>query len=335
MGKLLKLEPGKKPLYINIGPETVDGDPIDVSTAWIKKATKIKTQQSLNGHIDRGNFGEVETIGKNLYRIMGGHRKICVFNNMGSNERRAASSDVDIVTRRQYQDIKNGKPPRDEKPLLRGESVSEKTTAKSFDKEDFFPVPKHSKEHALNLATERVNNEIKANSVSWSKLPKDDPEYMSAFESRVGVYYRELRSKIILVVKDKPSKDDLREVEGVPVGFMALLDSKLTKNQAEYFLTRMFEFVDSNKKLMENPAIKYAIMQVIREEIRIEYYRELQDLYGDEINKTVEDALNKAFTRHQILMPKEFMLKKQPAGGGHDDEPPVNPPLDKTRMRTE
>lgn len=325
MNDLLKLEPdGKKKLYLGIEDDQVDGSTEAFTWEWIKKATGIRKKDSFNKHVKKGHFGRVEQISAKNYRMVEGHRDICRFNNG-----RYPTIKTKIVTRGQYSDMTRGVPIRDMIVTVRGQPFVKPISLKKYNHNDFIEARRFTKDQAMILASKRVVEDINNKTVRWHALAKNSNEYKRRYAEREKMFLNLYISEIVLVAKETASEEEILQATDLPAGILPLIDHKLTLTQANYYISRFVEFQDIISKNADNPILSYRIHQVILEEIQIEHLRDLQRVYGDEINKKVEDALEKALKRHQSLMPDRMGDGRPAEGTGQETgSGPYKPPED-------
>lgn len=299
MSDLLKSDPGgRKHLYKGVEDDQVDASTATFTWEWIKKATLLKKKDRFNEHIKKGHFGHVEQIGATNYRMAEGHRAICRFNN-----KRYPPASTKVVTRAQHDDMMRGDPIREMVVTVRGRPFMKPVSLKRYDHNEFILARRYTINQAMVLAGKRVDNDVKSKAVRWHDLPKDSDEYQRPYADRLKMFQNLYVGEKVLVAKDTASDEDIQAAEDLPAGIMDLIDHKLTLAQANYYISRFVEFQQIYPKIISNPILSYRAHQVILEEIQIEHFRDLQRIYGDEINKAVEDALEKALKRHQTLMP--------------------------------
>lgn len=321
MSDLLKSEPdGKNHLYKGVEDDQVDADTDTFTWEWIRKATLLKKKDSFNNHVKKGHFGHVEQISAKNYRMAEGHRAICRFNN-----KRYPSTSTKIVSRAQHSDMMRRTPVRDMVVMVRGRPWLKPVSLKRYNHDDFIATRRYTEDQVIILAAERVDNDIKSKTVRWHDLP-DKSEYQRLYDERVRMFQDLYASEMILVAKDTASKEDIRAAADLPAGILAMINYKLTLTQANYYISRFVEFQRIESKAVSDPILSYRIHQVILEEIQIEHLRDLQRLYGDEINKQVEDALEKALKRHQVLMPIGKGSSPGNDGEGTTGSGPYTPP---------
>lgn len=314
MADLLKLEPKKGKLYLGVDDDDVDDSPQEFKWIWVKKATGLRKKERFEMHIEQGHFGNVTKIGGH-YKFQEGHRSICRFNN---NRFEEVTKDI-IMSRDDYEDIISGREPKGGKVLVRGMEYTGNASVKKFDPQEFLVLPRYTSGQCRIMATERVEKDIEEKKVPWYDLEKNSYEYKQKWEARYIAIYEPLRKEMLLVAKNTASKRQIEDSVDLPLGILSLITRKLDEPQAEYYISRMAEYIESNPILMSNPALAYRIHQVILEELKIEHLRDLQRLYGDNINKDVETTLKVALDRHQKLVPLDLI------GDGTPTEPSGRP----------
>ena len=298
MPDLIKLEPGKTKLYVGCEDDEIDGAPQEFTWLWIKQATGLRVKDRFKKHIEDGHFGNCRDAGGGKYYLAEGHRDICRFN----NKRFGARKDI-IISMDDYEDIICGREPKGGAVMVRGVEYTGNASLKKFDSEEFISTPRYTSGQCKMMAKERVERDIREKIVRWHNLAPNSFEYKQKWEARYITIHEPLRHERILVAKRTASSRQIEDSDDLPLGILALISRKLDERKAEYFISRMAEYIESNPILMSNPALAYNIAQVIQEELIIEHLRDLQRLHGDNINKGVEAALSVALARHQKLLP--------------------------------
>lgn len=307
----MKMEPaGRHKLYIDVEDEEVDANTATFTWDWIKRATKIKTKPVFKVHLQQGHFGTWETISSNNYRFVEGHRAICRFNNKRYKNQKAI-----VVTKEQYADMMNGRPVRNMMVLVRGRPQSKTVSIKTYNHSDYIAVRRYSNDQARGLAMERVENDIEAKTVPWYNLGRSSKEFQERFQKRLQMFEDFFLAEQVLMAKDTASPEDIRAAADLPATILSLIDYKLSATQAEYYINRFLAAQEMIPALRENPFMAFRMHQIILEEIQIEHYRDLQRLYGDNIEEKVQKALSTALSRLNSLMPGGLM-KSKPSGNG-------------------
>lgn len=311
MSDLLKLEPGGRgKLYKGVEDEEVDGSTATFTWAWIKQATRIQKKANFADHLSRGHFGAWEAIGARNYRLVEGHRAICRYNNGRHKHQKTI-----VVTKSQYDDMMNGRPVRNMTVLVKGRPQVKSVSIKRYNRSDFIAVRRYSNDQARGLAVERVENDIEGKVVSWYNLPRDDQQFIERYQARLQMFENLLLAEQVLMAKDTASPEDIRAAADLPPGILNLIDYKLSATHAEYYISRFLAAQEMIPEIANNPFLAFRMHQVILEELQIEHYRDLQRLYGDEIDKKVQDALSASLSRLSRLTPGQLMKAKTPGGG--------------------
>ena len=311
MSDLLKLEPGGRgKLYKDIGDDEVDANVETFTWEWIKKATKIKKKANFKAHLESGHFGAWEQIGSNRFRLTEGHRAICRYNNGRHKHRKTI-----VVSKEQYKDMMEGRPIRDMVIMVRGRPHLKSVSIKNYNHRDFISVKRYTNDQARGLALERVENDIDAKTVSWHNLPRNDEEFQGRYQARVKMFEDLLLAEMVLMAKDTASPEDIRAAADLPASILSLIDYKLSATHAEYYISRFLAAQETIPDITKNPFMAFRMHQVILEELQIEHYRDLQRLYGDEIDKKVQDGLSASLSRLSRLTPGKLMKAKTPGGG--------------------
>lgn len=321
MTDLLKQEPGgRSKLYKGVEDEEVDASIATFAWSWIQQATKIKKIARFREHLDKGHFGAWEEIGSKSYRLVEGHRAICRFNNGRHKQQKTF-----VVTKKQYQDMQAGRPVSNMTVLVRGRPQLKSVSRKNFNREDFISVRRYSNDQARAKALARVEKDISDKVVPWYNLERDNEEFQRRFQVRVQMFEDLMLAEQVLMAKDTASAEDIRAAADLPASILNLIDYKLSVTQAEYYISRFVAAVEMIPGLMKNPFWTFRMHQIILEEIQVEHYRDLQRLYGDDINKRVQDALREALDRLNKLMPGGLMKPGSSDKNG-DPGPPAGDP---------
>lgn len=298
MAKLLKHEPdGTKKLYKDVDPAKVDATICDFTDSWLKKALRIAKIKDIQAHIIAGDFGFVETITAKNYRFALGHHAIAMFNN-GLHDKLQGS----VLSRGQFEDLQNGRPLRNVVVVAAGQPVKKDVSLLKYDPALFIAVPKYSNDQAVALASQRVETDVANKVVNWFNLDKSGDEYRMRWKKRAEMFHRAFANEMILVAKDIATTEQVREAADLPPGVLSLMAHKLSITEAQYFISRFLEFDRYFEGVTTNPALTFWVQQVIEDEIQIEHLRDLQRLYGDKIDPTIEAALDKTMKRHSYLI---------------------------------
>jgi len=307
MPGLLILDPsGGEKLYKDVEDNLVDSTTQTFDWEWIQKATLLRDKSSFMAHVKKNHFGFVEQVGAKKFRIAEGHRAICYFNNRRYTDQKTA-----VVTREQYEDMMQDRPIRKMVVTVQGRPCNKRVSLKRYNHSDFIAVSRYSSDKAMVLAVERVGNDIKSKSVRWHSLDRDSDEFQRRYNERVMMFRTLYSSEKVLVAKNTASDEEIRQSVDLPAGVLDLIDYKLTITQAEYYISRVIEFRHLAEAFMDNPVLSYRVHQIVLEELRIEHFRDLQRLYGDNIDKPTEDALGKALRQHSSLI-KDLMKSITP-----------------------
>ncbi len=313
MTELMKMEPaGRRKLYLDVEDEEVDASTATFTWDWIKRATRIKTKSVFKDHLQRGYFGPWEALSSTNYRLVEGHRAICRYNN--SRHKRQKTM---LVTKEQYDDMMNGRPVRNMMVLVRGRPQLKTVSTKNYNHDDYISVRRYSNDQARGRAMERVENDIAAKTVPWHGLARGSKEFQKLFQNRLQMFEDLFLAEMIVMAKDTASPEDIRTAADLPATILSLIDYKLSATHAEYYIGRFLAAREMIPALRENPFMAFRIHQIILEEIQIEHYRDLQRLYGDDIEEKVQKALAAALSRLHGLMPAGLMKSKPPS----NDEP--------------
>ncbi len=324
MTDLLKIEPaGRSKIYKGIDDEEVDANTAVFTWDWIKRATKIKRKLIFKDHLQKGHFGPWEEIGSNKYRLAEGHRAICRFNNSRHKHQRTV-----IVTKEQYNDMMNGRPVQNMMIMIRGRPQLKSVSIKRYNHAEFIAVRRYTSDQARGLAMERVENDIETKNVPWHNLGRSSKEFQERFQTRLQMFEDLFLAEMVLMAKDTASPEDIRAAADLPASILSLIDYKLSATQAEYYISRFLAAQEMIPALRENPFMAFRMHQVILEEIQIEHYRDLQRLYGDDIDKKVQEALSAALVRLSRLMPGGLMKPKQSGKGAPEPAPGNKPTID-------
>lgn len=302
---LLMMEPedkGKAKLYVGVDDEKVDGRSQKFSWAWIRRATRLKRKDSFESHLDKGHFGAWEKIGAAKYRLADGHRAVCRFNN-----NRHANQKTIVVTKDQYDDMMAGRPVRNAVVMIKGRPYTKTVTMKRYNKSEFIAVPRYSPDQAHALTIERVENDVAAKIVPWHDLGKRGDKFKKHFQARAQMFEDLMLSEMVLMARDMASAADLKRSADLPASILNLIDHKLSATQAEYYIGRFLAAMEMMPDMTKNPFMLFRIHQVILEEMQVEHYRDLQRLYGDNIDKSTQDALAAALARLHKIMPGGLM----------------------------
>ncbi len=315
MSDLLKLEPGGRgKLYKDIGDDEVDANVETFTWEWIKKATKIKKKANFKAHLESGHFGAWEQIGSNRFRLTEGHRAICRYNNGRHKHRKTI-----IVSKDQYKDMMEGRPIRDMVIMVRGRPHLKSVSIKNYNHRDFIAIKRYTNDQARGLALERVENDIDTKIVSWHNLSRNDEEFQRRYQARVKMFEDLLLAEMVLMAKDTASPEDIRAAADLPASILSLIDYKLSATQAEFYIGRFLVALEMIPDLMKNPFMAFRMHQIILEELQVEHYRDLQRLYGDDVDEKVQKALAAAMTRLSRLMPGGLMKPPKPGDGTSEE----------------
>ena len=197
---------------------------------------------------------------------------------------------------------------------------------KRYNRADFIAVRRYSSDQARGLAMERVENDIENKNVPWHSLATHTKEFQDRFQVRLQMFEDLFLAEMVLMAKDTASPEDIRSAADLPAGILSLIDYKLSATQAEYYISRFLAAQEIIPALRENPFMAFRMHQVILEEIQIEHYRDLQRLYGDDIDKKVQEALSAALSRLSRLMPGGLM-KPKPSSNGTPDQTVAGKPI--------
>lgn len=337
MPDLLKSRPiPRKRLYLNIDDEAVSPDIAEFTWDWIKKATLIKRKVTFVTHLEAGHFGPYEVVSDNNWRFLEGHRAICRFNNG-----RYENQPVKVLTREQFEDLRAGRPMRDMPVMVGGRIVNKPISLKNYNSEEFVAAKRYTPDQANILAMERVEDDVKNKKVPWYSLPKKGEEYKKLWYQRWRFFNDLYLKEMVIVAREIASQDDISRAADLPASILCLINNKLTVTQAEFYISRWIDFQNIHgDEAMNSPSLSFNIHQVILEELLMEHYRDLQRLYGDNIDKSIQDALKDSTKRHQDLMPAEPNKTKPPAQEEpeeqeeDDDPPPAKESITKTPFRT-
>jgi len=321
MSELLRLEPGgRDKLYKDCDDDEVDASTETFTWEWIKKATKIKRKLNFIEHLEKGHFGAWERIGANGFRITEGHRAICRYNNGRHKHQRTI-----VVSKEQYADMTSGRPVRNMVVLVRGRPQLKPVSIKTYNRNDFIAARRYTNDQARALAVERVENDLADKTVTWHSLPREGKEFQDRYQSRMQMFEDLLLAEMVLMAKDTATPADIKAAADLPASILSLIDYKLSATQAEYYISRFIAARETIPDLATNPFMAFRMHQVILEELQIEHYRDLQRLYGDEINKNVQAALAASLGRLSGLMP-DGLTKPKPHGKDSDSSPPPPAP---------
>ena len=319
MGDLLRKEPGRGKLYAKIKDVEVSPDTSVFTWDWLKKACKLKDIKALLAHLEAGHFGPYEIVAADNFQILEGHRAICKFNNG-----RYKDQAVTVFTKHQYADMMAGRPMRDMVVLVNGQIMTKPISLKNYNSHDFIAVKRYSPDQANILAIDRVAKEVDGKKVKWHTMPKKSEEYKEHFAQRVRFYNSLYLKEIALVAKDTASDEEILRAADLPASILSLIDGKLSITQAGTYVSRWLDFqlmYDSDE--IKNPALSFRIHQVILEELLIEHLRDLQRLYGDKVDASIQSALKEAMARWSNLMPTDLMKKPISTNGeAKESEPP-------------
>lgn len=276
--KLLRFEPdGESRLYSGLDDKEVDNTEEVFTQEWLEKATLLKIR-TISKHITAGHIGPVEKIAPKQWRFHDGHRAICRFNNG-----RYTKSRVLTVSRSQAQEIKQ-----------RLGSV--------YDSSKHLAVYRYNADEAKELATQRVDNEIKEGLINWKELDPTSREYQQCCTERINYYYKQLLNEVMLIRKEESSDGRHRQLEDLPFTVLYHIEKKLPKTEAEYFIGQFFQQRDIHPESLENPVIEFYVGQAILEQLVIQKRRDFQTLAGDIADETTEKALTEALKRLGLIM---------------------------------
>lgn len=324
---LLKSRPiSRKRLYLNEDDDAVSPDIAEFTWDWIKKATLIKRKITFLTHLEAGHFGPYEVVSDDNYRFLEGHRAICRFNN-----KRYEAQPVKTLTREQFEDLRAGRPMREMPVIVGGRVITKPISLKNYNSEEFLAAKRYTPDQSNILAMERVEIDVEQKRVPWHLLPKGGDEYKSQWYQRWRFFNDLYLKEVVLVARDTASKEEVNRAADLPASILSLINNKLTVTQAETYISRWIDFQGIyDDEAMKNPALSFQIHQVILEELFIEHYRDLQRLHGDNIDKSIQDALKDAIKRHQDLMPSigNISKPKQP-DNDRDEEDEQRPPPEK------
>lgn len=308
MAELIKLEPGKSKLYLGVDDNEVDDSPQEFEWTWIKAATKLRKKGSFVEHLEAGRFGIYKKIGIHSYEFQEGHRAICRFN----NERFEHTHNTIIMSMDDYESSICGRELENGVVIVRGAEYTGKPSIEKFNPEEFFALPRYTSGQCKMMATERVERDISEKAVGWHDLPVKGYEFKTKWEARYSLFYGTLRKEMVLVAKRGASQQQIDDAIDLPPSILALIARKLTLAESEYYIARMVEYIETNPQAMSNPSINYKVHQATLEEINIERLRNLQRLHGDNVNPSIEKALNDALTRYWKLVPKDAISDAKP-----------------------
>ena len=324
MTDLLKQEPGgRSKLYKGVQDDEVDASTETFTWGWIQKATKIQKKARFKDHLSRGHFGPWEEIGSKSYRLAEGHRAICRFNNGRHKQQKTV-----VVTKQQYEDMQAGRPVSNMTVLVRGRPQLKSVSIKRHNHEDFIAVRRYSNDQARAKALARVEKDISDKIVPWHDLDRENEEFLNKFQIRVQMFEDLMLAEQVLMAKDTASAEDIRAAADLPASILSLIDYKLSVTQAEYYIGRFVAACEMIPGLMKNPFLTFRIHQVILEELQVEHYRDLQRLYGDHIDKSVQDALAASLARLHRLTPGGLMKSNPPGNNGGGNPRPAVPGVD-------
>jgi len=324
MDDLLKSEPGgRSKLYKGVQDDKVNADTETFTWEWIKKATKIQKKARFKDHLSRGHFGPWEEIGSKAYRLVEGHRAICRFNNGRHKQQKTV-----VVTKQQYDDMQAGRPVSNVIVMVRGRPQLKPVSIKRYNHSDFIAVKRYSPDQAHVKALARVEKDISDKIVPWHDLDRGSEEFQNKSQIRVQMFEDLMLAEMVLMAKETASAEDIRAAADLPASILNLIDYKLSATQAEYYIGRFVAAVEMIPGLMKNPFMAFRMHQIILEELQVEHYRDLQRLYGDDINKQVQEALAASLARLHRLTPGGLMKSNPPGNNGGGNPRPAVPGVD-------